>query len=103
VVGSAGSIRALWSGVMDRTEQPTASLRLKRAGADKDETVAIERSGEVFELEMQAVAAVDAFRTGRPIVSAEEGRAAVALCLAAERSAREGREIAIDGLATPGL
>jgi myo-inositol 2-dehydrogenase/D-chiro-inositol 1-dehydrogenase len=98
VVGSTGAIRSLWSGVMDRTFEPTASLRLKRAGADKDEAVAIERSGEVFELEAQAAAAVEAFRAGRPIVPAEEGRTAVALCLAAERSAREGREIAIDGL-----
>jgi myo-inositol 2-dehydrogenase/D-chiro-inositol 1-dehydrogenase len=98
VVGSAGAIRSLWSGVMDRTFEPVASLRLKRAGSDRDEAIAIERSGEVFELEAQAVAAVEAFRAGRPIVTAEQGRAAVALCLAAERSAREGREITVDGL-----
>jgi myo-inositol 2-dehydrogenase/D-chiro-inositol 1-dehydrogenase len=83
---------------MDRTFEPTASLQLKRTGAEKDEAIAIERSGEVFELEAQAAAAVEAFRAGRPIVSAADGRAAVALCLAAERSAREGREIAVDGL-----
>jgi myo-inositol 2-dehydrogenase / D-chiro-inositol 1-dehydrogenase len=96
VVGSTGSIRSLWSGVMDRTFEPTASLRIKRAGAEREETIPIERSGEVFELEAQAEAAVAAFRSGRPIVSAEEGRAAVAMCLAAERSAHEGREIALD-------
>ncbi len=98
VVGATGAIRALWSGVMDRTFEPVASLRVKRAGAEQDEAIAIERSGEVFELEAQAVAAVEAFRSGRPIVSAREGRAAVLLCLAAERSAREGREIAVDEL-----
>ena len=32
VVGSGGAIRSLWSGVMDRTFEPTANLRLKRAG-----------------------------------------------------------------------
>jgi myo-inositol 2-dehydrogenase/D-chiro-inositol 1-dehydrogenase len=98
VVGSAGSIRSLWSGAMDRTYEPTTSLRLKREGTDGEETIAIERSGEVFELEAQAVAVAEAFRRGRPIVSAEEGRAAVAMCLAAERSAQEGREVAIDRL-----
>jgi myo-inositol 2-dehydrogenase/D-chiro-inositol 1-dehydrogenase len=98
VVGDKGAVRALWSGVMDRTFEPVASLRLKRAGASADENIPIERSGEVFELEAQAVAAVEAFRSGKPIVSAEEGRAAVALCLAAERSAREGREVPIDSL-----
>ena len=95
VMGSAGSIRSLWSGVMDRSFEPEASLRIKRAGAEKEETIPIERSGEVFELEAQAVAAVEAFRSGKPIVSAEEGRAAVAMCLAAEKSAADGREIAI--------
>ena len=96
VVGSGGAIRSLWSGIMDRTFEPTASLRLKRAGAETNEAIPIERSGEVFELEAQAQAAVEAFRTGRPIVSPEEGRAAVAVCLAAERSAREGVEIVVD-------
>ncbi len=96
VVGSGGAIRSLWSGIMDRTFEPTASLRLKRAGVDTNEAIPIERSGEVFELEAQAQAAVEAFRTGRPIVSPEEGRAAVAVCLAAERSAREGVEIVVD-------
>jgi predicted dehydrogenase len=65
-------------------------------GSETDETIPIERSGEVFELEAQAQAAVEAFRSGKPIVSPEEGRAAVAVCLAAERSAREGVEVVVD-------
>ena len=37
------------------------------------------------------------FRSGKPLVSAEEGRAAVAVCLAAEASANQGgRPIAVD-------
>ena len=95
VVGSGGAIRSLWSGIMDRTFEPTASLRLMRLGSETNETIPIERSGEVFELEAQAQAAVEAFRSGKPIVSPEEGRAAVAVCLAAERSAREGVEVVV--------
>ena len=95
VVGSGGAIRSLWSGIMDRTFEPTANLRLKRVGSETDEMIPIERSGEVFELEAQAQAAVEAFRSGKPIVSPEEGRAAVAVCLAAERSAREGVEVVV--------
>ena len=97
VVGETGAMRATWSAITARSEAPAAALSLKRAGADGHESIPIERSGEVFELEAQARAAVVAFRTGRPLVGAEDGRAAVAVCLAAEQSAREGgKEIVVD-------
>ena len=42
-------------------------------------------------------ASIQGFRSGKPLVSAEEGRAAVAVCLAAEASANQGgRPIAVD-------
>ena len=44
VVGSGGAIRSLWSGIMDRSFEPTANLRLKRVGSETDETIPIERS-----------------------------------------------------------
>ena len=75
----------------DREPAPQA-----RRDRRPNETIPIERSGEVFELEAQAQAAVEAFRSGKPIVSPEEGRAAVAVCLAAERSAREGVEVVVE-------
>lgn len=96
VTGASGAIRATWSADTARSITPAADLKLKRAGSETVETIAIERAGEVFELEEQAVAAVAGFRSGRPVVSAEDGRAAVTVCLAAEESARDhGREVSV--------
>ena len=96
VTGTGGSIRATWSADTARSTTPVADLKLKRSTSEVIEVIAIDRSGEVFELEAQAAAAVAGFRSGRPLVSAEEGRAAVLVCLAAEQSAREnGREVAV--------
>ena len=50
-------------------------------------------SGEVFELEEQIRQTVEAFRARRTLVSGEEARKPVVVCLEAERSVREGREI----------
>ncbi len=97
VIGERGAIRALWSAAMDRAETATASLHLFRGRAapgERAEALDFAPSGEVYELATQAEAAIQGFRAGRAIVTPEEGRAAVAVCLLAERSAREGREIA---------
>ena len=97
-MGTSGAIRATWSAAMDRSTAPTATLHLFRGQAGPDqpaEAVPFARSGEVFELAAQAEQAVQGFRAGRAVVPPEDGRAAVACCLLAERSAREGgREIA---------
>ena len=98
VTGDAGAIRATWSADTARSTTPAVDLKLKRGGADAVETIPIERSGEVFELEAQAASAVAGFRARRSLVSAAEGRAAVAVCLAAEESARHGgREVIVPG------
>ncbi|WP_297858040.1 Gfo/Idh/MocA family protein [Elioraea sp.] len=97
VIGESGSIRALWSAAMDRAETATASLHLFRgcaAPGARAEALDFAPSGEVHELATQAERAIRGFRAGRALVTPEEGRAAVAACLLAERSAREGREIA---------
>jgi myo-inositol 2-dehydrogenase/D-chiro-inositol 1-dehydrogenase len=97
VVGDTGAVRATWSASTARSLQSATTLRLKRAGADDFEELPVERSGEVYELARQAQATIEGFRAGRPLVSAEEGRAAVAVCLAAEASADQGgRPIAVD-------
>jgi myo-inositol 2-dehydrogenase/D-chiro-inositol 1-dehydrogenase len=106
LMGEAGSIRALWSASMDRSAEPAASLHLLRGRAAPGqvaEAIGFDRSGEIFELEAQAEAAIQGFREGRALVSPEEARAAVACCLLAERSAREGggREIPWTEAATP--
>jgi myo-inositol 2-dehydrogenase/D-chiro-inositol 1-dehydrogenase len=97
VIGASGSIRALWSAAMDRAETATASLHLFRGRAapgERAEALDFAPSGEVHELATQAERAIRGFRAGRALVTPEEGRAAVAVCLLAEQSAREGREIA---------
>ena len=94
VTGNVGAIRATWNAETARSTNPAVDLKLMRGGTDSVETIPIERSGEVFELEAQAAAAIAGFRAGRSLVSATEGRAAVAVCLAAEESARlSGREV----------
>jgi myo-inositol 2-dehydrogenase/D-chiro-inositol 1-dehydrogenase len=97
LVGTTGAVRATWSAGTARSLEATTTLRLKRADQESFEDMPIARSGEVFELAKQAQASIAAFRSGRPLVSAEEGRAAVAICLAAEESARrDGAVIAVD-------
>lgn len=93
VVGTAGALRAWWSGALDRTLHPTFDLTVQRAGAAAPERVPVTRSGELFELKDELAQVVTAFRERRPLVSAEEARKRVILCCEAERSIREGREL----------
>lgn len=65
---------------------------MKRRGGEP-ETVALAPSGELFELEAQLAQSVVAFGERRPLVSGEEARKRVIVCVEAERSLREGREI----------
>jgi myo-inositol 2-dehydrogenase / D-chiro-inositol 1-dehydrogenase len=95
LVGREGSLRTWWSGTMDRTLTPKHELKVQRNGANACEIVELGPSGEVFELEEQLVRAVEAFREGRPIVSAEEARKTVVVCLEAERAVAEGKEISL--------
>ena len=93
VVGVEGAIRTWWSGTMDRTLHPAFELKVQRRGREQCETVAIPASGELFELEEELKQVVHAFRERRPVVSGEEARKRVALCIEAERSLAEGCEI----------
>lgn len=93
VTGSDGAIRASWIGALDRTRQAEFELKVLRRGASAPESLPVAASGELYELEEQIRRVVTAFRARRPLVSAEEARRPVAVCLAAEQSIREGREI----------
>ena len=95
VAGTEGAIRSWWSGVLDRTATPTFELRIARHGAPDARTLAVERSGELVELGEQARQVVAAFAERRPLLSGEEARKRIVVCLAAERSLQEGREIAL--------
>ncbi|MBI1777028.1 MAG: Gfo/Idh/MocA family oxidoreductase [Proteobacteria bacterium] len=91
IVGSEGAARTWWSGVMDRTLEPRHELKVKRRGQDQAETIHLEKSGEVFELEEEIQLTAEAFAAGRALVSAEEARKRIAVCLAAEESVATGR------------
>ena len=93
VVGSEGAARTWWSGTLDRSRQAVFELKVRRRGATAVEVVPVPASGELFELEEELRQTVTAFARRRPLVSAEEARKAVAVCLALERSLREGREV----------
>jgi myo-inositol 2-dehydrogenase/D-chiro-inositol 1-dehydrogenase len=85
-----GAIRTWWSGAMDRTETPDFELKLKRAGAEVAEIVAVEKSGEVFELEEQLRRLLVDLT---PLVSAREALPSQIVCLEIERALAERRAI----------
>ena len=78
---------------MDRTEHPT--FFLKAFDGERLEELAITRTpGELFELEDQIAATVALVRDGRPVpADGEDGRWAVALCMATGKSAAMGRPV----------
>ena len=80
---------------MDRTLHPTFELKVQKKGQAECEIIEIPPSGELFELEEELKRGVIAFKERRPIVSGEEARKRIVLCLEAERSLEEGREIAL--------
>jgi myo-inositol 2-dehydrogenase/D-chiro-inositol 1-dehydrogenase len=95
VVGREGAVRTWWSGVMDRTAEPRHELKVQRRDREQCEVVELAPSGEVFELNEELAASVQAFETGKPLVSAEEARKRIIVCLEAERAVAQGGEIAL--------
>ena len=95
IVGSEGAIRSAWSGAMDRTLEPQFSLKLQRKGRESAEEVPVEISGELFELQEEIKKAAALFAGGQAFYAPEEGRKVVIICLEAERSLRENREISL--------
>jgi myo-inositol 2-dehydrogenase/D-chiro-inositol 1-dehydrogenase len=93
LAGDQGAIRTWWAGAMDRTETPDFELKLRRAGAEAAETVAVEKSGEVFELEEQLRRLLVEAPSGSPLVSAREALPSLKVCLEIERALVEKRTI----------
>jgi myo-inositol 2-dehydrogenase/D-chiro-inositol 1-dehydrogenase len=88
VSGSDGALWASWSGAMDRTFEPTFSLRLQR-GSTLEVVPIVKPAGEVFELVDQFARFVQAIETGvPPAATGADGSRAVRLCLKAEESVR---------------
>lgn len=94
VSGTEGALRSLWSGAMDRTDRPEFSVRLLRRGAAGPEQLPIDGpSGELFEIQAWLQLALDGFARGKALYSSRRERELVSICLAAERSLREGRTV----------
>ncbi len=86
LVGSEASLRASWAGAMDLDPDPDVRLVLHHAGGDEVQNVP-RATGPAHDMVLQTRAFVRAVREGTPVpASAEDGRAAVALCLAVEAS-----------------
>ena len=86
VVGERGALRARWDGARDVDPRPRVSLVV-----DGEQVDVPDRTGHAYDVPIQTRAFLAAVQ-GRGAVPAdgEDGCAAVALCLAAERSLREG-------------
>lgn len=101
IAGTDGAIRSQWSGTMDRDHNPVYDFRVQargfpfERGVRESEHLAVAKSGEVYELADQIRLSAEGFRRGEALVSGEDARKAVRLCLAAERSAVEDREISL--------
>lgn len=94
LVGESGSLRASWEGREDMDREPRQQLWLHR-GDNRDayaEAVSVPLGGHAFDLAKQTAAFISAIDSGSaPAASAADGRASVALCLAAEESLRSGK------------
>lgn len=95
IVGTEGAIRTWWSAPTARTLDPTHELKVLRRGATACETLKLGPSGELFELAEEIRQTAAAFSERRPLVSGVEARKRVLVCLEAERSLREGRELSL--------
>ena len=90
ITGTDGALWAAWSGAMDRTFEPSFSLKMQRG--DKLEEMTVERpSGEVYELVDEIAAVVSAIRNGTPVpCTGRDGWWSTAMCLKAEQSLKTG-------------
>jgi myo-inositol 2-dehydrogenase / D-chiro-inositol 1-dehydrogenase len=101
IVGSEGSLRASWSGTMDLDPEPRVSLTLHDAEGTRELDVP-QRTGHAHDVGRQTAAFVHAIRTGAPPpATSRDGRVAVELCLAVERSLGQAAPVPYDPDAVP--
>jgi myo-inositol 2-dehydrogenase/D-chiro-inositol 1-dehydrogenase len=98
ITGRDGAIWASWSGAMDRTFEPTFSLKVGRG--QNVETINIAKpSGEVYELVDQIAAVIAAVRDGSPVpCTGEDGLWSAAMCLRAAESLQTGAPVSLKEL-----
>src|SRR5687768_7979652 len=98
VTGTNGAIWAGWSGVMDRTLEPTSFLKVFD-GAKLEEVKIAQHAGEVYELRTQIDRCVQMARgEAAPVASGRDGAWSTALCLLAEESIRQNRVLPVGQL-----
>jgi len=99
VTGTKGAVWAYWSGPDARSPKPTFGLKF--GDHNKIEEIVFEDvTGEVVELEGQIAALVKSVQQGTPpAATADDGRWAVLLCLAAKQSVDTGKPVAVSELA----
>jgi myo-inositol 2-dehydrogenase / D-chiro-inositol 1-dehydrogenase len=89
LTGGSGALRARWEGRQDVDPEPTVSLTIADASGVHEEPIG-NRTGHAHDLWRQTAAFVAAIVAGAPpLADARDGRIAVELCLAVERSLRE--------------
>jgi myo-inositol 2-dehydrogenase/D-chiro-inositol 1-dehydrogenase len=95
ITGTRGAIWASWSGVTDRTVEPTFSLKLQRGESGTVEEVPIAKPpGEVYELVELVGAVVRAVRENNPAhvpCTGRDGWWSTKMCLKAAESLQSGR------------
>ena len=95
VTGTKGAIWAAWGGALDRTLEPTYSLRVFDGEKLEDVKLA-HHSGEVFELREEIAMCVRCIREGAsPIATGRDGLWSAGLCLAAEESAKRTAPVSL--------
>src|SRR5437868_10555510 len=97
---TGGTIWAQWSAADARSPRPVFSLRYGLAESVQEATFD-KPTGELLELADEVAAFADAIRTGQPPpCTGSDGRWSVLLCLAAEESVRQRREIRLADFAS---
>jgi myo-inositol 2-dehydrogenase/D-chiro-inositol 1-dehydrogenase len=97
LTGSDGAMWASWSGAMDRTFEPTFSLKLQ-AGDTLSDVPIDKPSGEVYELVDEVAAVTRAIRDGTAVpCPGEDGLWSVAMCLKAAESLESGQPVQLPG------
>ena len=97
ITGTKGSILSSWSGAMDRTLKPEFFLKIHQNASEQVEEIPFTiPSGELFELSEELKQTIELFKLNKPLFPAEEARKSVAVCLNAERSLTEQRDISLE-------
>lgn len=95
VSGTKGALWAAWSGVLDRTLEPAAFLKIFD-GENLEKVALTKQSGEVFELREEIAQCIEMVRTGKkPIATGLDGLWSAGLCLVAEESIRQQKALPV--------